>query len=367
MKILYNFGISQDDALTENDSLQLKEGDHLLCIASAGEVPLNLLTLKDLRIDAVDISLNQLYLCKLKLAAINALEPSEAASFLGFLDCTSNMRSLYFKKVCEMLDESERHFWFQNYLAVKEGPIRIARFEKYIRFFGKIGLLLIGRKKLLKLLEFETIEDQQIYFDKHLGNQFLKSLFRIAFNPRIYKKHGMAVDGLKHSGKRDIAQFFFDRFRTFCTGTIARSNYFLQFTFFGKILNPEAFPEYLQEKGVANIRKNQSSLTFHQKNITQMLSECKKGEFNKFALSNISDWMSVLDYQKLLGLIIKKANDKSLILSRYIHMDHPIPNDMKMYFKKNEELARKLIAQDRYPFYSLVPMQLKISNEKLIV
>jgi len=42
MKYLYNFGITQDDVQTERKALDIKDGDHLICIASAGEVPLNL-------------------------------------------------------------------------------------------------------------------------------------------------------------------------------------------------------------------------------------------------------------------------------------------------------------------------------------
>ena len=93
---LYNFGISQDDVLAENKALDFKSCDNLLCVASAGEVPLNILAKYDINIDAVDIAVNQLHLCYLKLAAIRQLEPGEAASFLGFTDITASKRMLLF-------------------------------------------------------------------------------------------------------------------------------------------------------------------------------------------------------------------------------------------------------------------------------
>lgn len=61
---LYDFGLSQDDPLSELRVLHLREGDRVLCIASAGEVPLELLVASpdSVKIDAMDIAENQLFL-----------------------------------------------------------------------------------------------------------------------------------------------------------------------------------------------------------------------------------------------------------------------------------------------------------------
>lgn len=364
MSEMYNFGISQDDALSENAALRIDSKDHLLCVASAGEVPLNILAMNNVKIDAVDISQNQINLCKLKLAAIQTLEPREAASFLGFLDSTSEKRSQYYEKVSRQLDNKEKDFWENNFFAIEKGPIRVGRFEKYIRVFSKIGILIIGRKRLLDLFEIDSIEDQRIYFDENIANRKLKLLFRIAFNPKIYKKRGMDESGLQHSGNRDIAQYFFEKFRSFCTGTLARKNYYLQLTFFGKVLFEEAFPEYLQEKGVLNIRRNSEELLFLHKSFYQILSESHEGKYNKFALSNIGDWMTEKEFQDLLILISHKAKDRSLILTRYIHLNHPIPKEINSSFEKNITLANTLSNTDRYPFYSFVPIDLRKSGAR---
>ena len=70
MKAAYDFGLSQEDYQTEQAVLDLQPGDRLLCIASGGEVPLNLLcSHRDVDITAVDISAAQIHLCRLKLLA----------------------------------------------------------------------------------------------------------------------------------------------------------------------------------------------------------------------------------------------------------------------------------------------------------
>jgi S-adenosylmethionine:diacylglycerol 3-amino-3-carboxypropyl transferase len=57
-KYIYDFGVSQDDPQSELKTLELTQGDRVLCIASAGEVPLELLANSDqsITIDAVDIA-----------------------------------------------------------------------------------------------------------------------------------------------------------------------------------------------------------------------------------------------------------------------------------------------------------------------
>lgn len=357
MEELFNFGIAQEDALTLFKALDIEENDRLLCIASAGEVPLNLLAIQDLRIEAVDISLNQLNLAKIKLHAVCSLEPTEAAAFLGFVDAEPEERKKLFRKVSELMDSNEKLFWLENMNAIEKGPINEARFEKYITKFNWIGRLIFGKKKLLRLFELDTIEAQQEFFDRHLSTSLLKIIFKIVFHPKIYKKRGMAPEGLTHSGERNISEFFYSRFRDFCSATSARKNYFLQFCFFNKVLFPEALPEYLSERGIQLIRKNREKLKFRHLSYTELLNQSRKGEFNKFHLSNIGDWMSRDEFVQILRLIKEKAAPSSRIMSCYIHCNHSIPEELKDFLIPDYQLGERLAKTDKYPFYNLVPIK----------
>lgn len=334
-----------------------KKNDRLLCIASAGEVPLNLLAVQDLRIEAVDISLNQLNLVKIKLHAVCSLEPMEAAAFLGFIDTGAEERKKFFRKVSESMEGYEKLFWLENMNAIEKGPINEARFEKYMTKFNWIGRLIFGKKKLLRLFELETIKAQREFFDRHLSTSLLNIIFKIAFHPKIYKKRGIAPEGLTHSGKRNLSEVFYSRFRDFCSATPARKNYFFQFSLFNKVLFPEALPEYLTEKGVLQIRKNREKLKFRHLPITERLHQSGKGEFNKFHLSNIVDWMSRDEFVCLLRLIKEKAAPSSRIVSCYLHCNYPLPEDLRKHLIPDYQLGERLVRTDRYPFYNLVPIR----------
>jgi len=359
MKPPYNYGISQEDALTEQRALDIRENDRLLCVASAGEIPLNLLALGRVAIEAVDVSAAQLYLSQLKMGACRALEPLEAAEFLGFMDASAEKRRRLFDRTAAFLDDDEKAFWAANMPAVERGAVCAGRFERYLGRFSPAALAVLGKKKLRRLFEQDTVAAQREYFDRFLSTAALKALFKVAFHPRLYRKRGIAEEGLRHGGKRDIAAFFYGRFRDFCTATPARRNLYLQFCFFGRVLFPEALPEYLSEEGMRRIRTSYANIAWRLESYQEALGESAPGRFNKFHLSNIGDWMGREEYAGLLALVCAKAGPSSRAVSRYIHLDHPLPEALRERIVRRDDRGQELVRSDRFPFYNLVVMELR--------
>jgi S-adenosylmethionine-diacylglycerol 3-amino-3-carboxypropyl transferase len=358
MKPLYNYGIAQEDALTEHRALDIREGDRLLCVASAGEVPLNLLAMELIAIEAVDVSRTQLFLCRLKMAACLILEPPEAAAFLGFTDAPADKRRRLFDRAAACLADDEKGFWEANMDAVERGPIRAGRFERYLERFSPAALAVLGKRKLGRLFEQDTVEAQREYFDRFLSTAALNVLFKVAFHPRLYRKRGIAEEGLRHGGKRDLAGFFYGRFRDFCTATPARRNPYLQFCLFGSVLFPEALPEYLSEEGMRRVRADPARIAWRLESYQEAVAKSPRGSFNKFHLSNIGDWMGRGEYAELLALVRAKAAPSSRAVSRYIHLDHPLPEALRKRIIRRDDRGRELVRSDRFPFYNLVVMEL---------
>lgn len=359
MKPIYNYGLSQEDALSEYRALDLKKEDRLLCVASGGEIPLNLLALSDIALHAVDISIGQLNLTKLKLHAVCSLESHEAAGFLGFTDISPVKRLRYFNKTLSLMDDQEKSFWARHPSAIQNGVIHCGRFENYITKFSRIGRKLLGENNLRRLLDCQSIHEQKTVFDRYLNSGILRFLFKLAFHPRIYKNRGIDSTGLIHSGEHNIADFFYSRFKNFCCATLARKNYYFQYTFFNQILYSEALPEYLTEPGMNRIRRQASHITFQEGTYTEALLNSIRGQFNKFHLSNIGDWMNRTEFADLLQLLQQKTLKSSKAVLRYIHLDHPIPRSLIQSLTRDDAIGKMLEKTDRYPFYSIVPIQIK--------
>jgi S-adenosylmethionine-diacylglycerol 3-amino-3-carboxypropyl transferase len=356
MEALFNYGISQEDVLSEYQALDISRNDSILCIASAGEIPLNLAALQHVSIVAVDNSAHQLSLCRIKQLAATCLNSSKAASFLGYMDMPGAERSaIYLKDIRPLLSEEDRHFMDRYSLIVQEGLINAGRFEKYIRRFSALGRHVIGKKNLYRLFECDSVAEQQEIFDNHISGLLLKGIFKTAFHPTIYKKRGIDPMGLTHSGTRNIADFFYQRFRNFCCSTPSRKNYYLQYTFFNRVLFAEALPEFLQPALYDSFIKNSVRIEFRQDSFEATLEQAVKGQFNKIHLSNIGDWMSTASMAVLFSLIRDRTVPGARAVLRYIHMNHLIPATVKE-LHANYKLGEDIVHTDRYPFYSIVPI-----------
>lgn len=356
MDFLYNYGMAQEDALTECKALQLNRGDSLLCIASAGEIPLNIAALCDAGIIASDVSAEQIRLCRLKQASALNYDTVTAASFLGYMSMDEHKREEIFRdEMSQYLSDNDREFWIKNLTAIKGGAINSGRFEKYMLKVAGIGRFIAGEKNLYRLFECNSVDEQKEVFDKKINGLIVNGLFRLAFHPWIYKNRGIDPAGLTHSGARNIGEFFFRRFRNFCCNTSARKNYFLQYTFFNRILFQEALPEFLQPDCHDMFAKNIRNIEYSLDSVEKILEAETPGRFNKIHISNIGDWLSKESMAGLFSLIRDKTLPGARIVMRYIHLNHRIPASLPELTADYTQ-GESLVINDRYPFYSVVPI-----------
>ena len=351
MKHLYDFGISQDDPQVEAGFLDL-ENKNLLCIASGGEVPLSLLANHDVCIKALDKSANQIRLCRLKMAAALHLEPYEAAVFLGYKKDLKNCRGKYFNKLIQGLPADDAEFRKEHKKSLSAGPVKVSRFEKYLSFFSRFVTVILGKKKLEKLFDLDPEEARKNYFDNCLDKKVMFSIFKIAFSPRLYKKRGLDQQGLIHQAGNDLACIFYGKFRDFLTATPPVSNLYLQFYLMGEILFDEALPDFLNPTGQQNLRKRKNNLRFEIKSLQEEIMEADGLFYENYALSNISDWVSVEEMNYLLNTISWKSKSDFKMLIRYIHKN-PVNDGVRDSGIRFDVLsAENAGGLDRFPFYS---------------
>lgn len=359
MEYLYNYGISQEDVQTEAKAMALADGDSLLCIASAGEIPLNIAALFNVKILAVDTYENQLKLCRIKQIAALHPDTSRCASFLGYMNMNRHDREVIFRnEISPHLTPEDRNFWNKNPEAIKNGVINVARFEMFMRKVAAIGRTVVGRRNLYSLFECNSTEEQAEIFDKKINGLLVKGIFNIAFHPKVYKNRGIDPAGLTHSGAKNIAEFFFHRFRNFCCSTVSRKNYFLQYTFFNRVLFPEALPEFLQPSFHGRFVRNSVNIEYVNESIHEVLINENPGKFNKIHISNIGDWQSVDKMQDFFSHIYERTLPGARAVMRYIHLHHPVPLSLPA-IEADYSFGMDLEQTDRYPFYSIVPLRRK--------
>lgn len=351
MKAAYDFGFSQEDFKTEQAVLDLQPGDRLLCIASGGEVPLNLLcSHRDVEITAVDISAAQIYLCRLKLLAALHINFPLNGYFLGYGNMNKKQRiTLFQTHLFPLLTEEEKQFWVRHRAAIEKGVINAGRFERYLRQLQWMAKTLIGTKNIRQLLACTNLEEQQALFaEKITTRKSVRLLFQWAFHPAVYRNRGLQAKALQHATE-DTGKKYFNSFRNFCTTTPAKRNYFLHYFLLGACQTPEAFPDYLHEEGRTLLAERAHRLCFQQRSFVDVLQDNEKGFFNKVHLSNIGDWLSEEEFQTLWHTLKESLPQKAKLCYRFLQKDHFCGTTEPAVTLHRENSLQE---QDRFPFYS---------------
>ena len=107
------------------------------------------------------------------------------------------------------------------------------------------------------------------------------------------------------------------------------------------------------------VRENPAAIAWRLESYQEALDKSPPGRFNKFHLSNIGDWMGLEEYAGLLAQVSAKAAPSSRAISRFIHLDHPLPEALKERIVRRDKRGEELAGSDRFPFYNLVVMELR--------
>ena len=354
MKPLYDFGFSQEDDCSECKVLGLP-GGKVLSLTSAGDMALSLLAAGAERVTAVDINPNQNHLAELKLASVLTLSRPEAIHFLGFLPASKKERQDWFKIVLSAMPVESQTFWLEQQLAVQEGALWLGRFERYLRHVLRLLKPYLA-PRFKQLVACSSLEEQRQVFARIFDTVLIRTVFRIAFNPKVYAKRGVDPQSLQyHDQKTPLGEVYFKRFGNMCQNSLARENPYLQMFTLGQVLNVDCVPRYLQADGVEVIKKQHKSLSFVTADINQFLQEMPPESFDCFHLSNISDWLDQSSFEALMHTIASCAKCPAKLLWRFIHVNRPLPSYLKQIIQIDNTLGHELETKDRFPIYSLVP------------
>jgi S-adenosylmethionine-diacylglycerol 3-amino-3-carboxypropyl transferase len=355
MAALFDFGISQEDPFSELRVLEVSPGDRILSVASGGEVPLTLLSQVEwIQVTAVDVSEAQIRLCRLKVAAALHLEFPENGQFIGYAPMSEKKRLQWYDASIEpKLSELDRQYWRSHRKEIGKGIINAGRFERYIAKMRIFAQGLIGKRNLQRLTECSTIQEQKLIFDQQIATRnSLRALFKIAFHPAIYKKHGLDEQALIHADQ-STGDRFYGKFEDFCTTNPASGNYFLQYFLLGGCNTIEAYPDFLKPENKERLMGNLNNLELKTLSFREALLEKERGYFNKIHLSNLGDWSTTEEFEALRQTFLLKCTPGTRICSRHLQKNHFTAEGAKG-FEFDHVKSQQLECRDRFPFYGIL-------------
>lgn len=354
-----------EDPIVDLEALQLKEGEHLVAIASGGCNILSYLATAPIRVTAIDLNPAHVALNKLKLAAVKYLPDYRAFHrFFAEADASENVRA-YEDYIRPHLDATSRKYWETRNLL---GRRRIGYFRSNLYRHGLLGTF-IGASHLLarihgrnprKILAAKTLEEQRRIFDAELAPLFEKRHIRWLLN-KPSALFGLGIppsqfEALK-GDEQHMAKVLHQRLERLACGFDLQDNYFAWQAFGRRYATGGAgpLPPYLQKQNFENLRSRIDNVDVQHRSFTEYLAAQPEGSLDAYVLLDAQDWMTTDILVELWSeiertsrpgarVIFRTAGEESILPGR-------VPDEILSKFSYDEAGCRALSAKDRSSIY----------------
>lgn len=296
-----------EDADVLINSLEIRQHDVCLSIASAGENTFSLLSQSPKKVIAIDMNPIQLCAVKLRIVAYQHLSHEQMLKFHGAKKATYEERAMYYNSISQYLDEETKTYWEKtNFLNV--GYANVGKFEKYFSLFkDKVIPFIHSKKTIEKLFSFTNIQEQQLFY-RHKWNNFRwRMLFKIFFSRKIMGLMGRDPAFFKYV-EGSVADKILGRTEIAFNNVLARDNPYLDWILHGEF--KYALPHALREENFEKIRSNLHKLELHLGSVESYLDKAPE-KITIFNLSDIFEYMSEDMYEQLMQKIINSSTSGS--------------------------------------------------------
>ncbi len=336
-----------EDADVLLEALRVPRDGTCLSIASGGDNSFSLLTTGARRVVAIDLNPAQLACVELRRAAYRELEHPE---FIEFMGSESSCRAEgYYRRCRPLLPRDAREFWDRKPQLIRAGVGSSGKFEKLFTLFRKQLLPFVHpRKRVDQLLEPRDRDARERFFDKQWNTKLWKLLFRAYCSRRIlgrgrYPGAFRYVDGA-------VSERILKRVRHAVVELEPWKNPYLRWILTGR--HDGALPHALRKENFDRIRENLDALEVVPGALEQYLSNGTPGEINAFNLSDIFEYVSSGDHERILEMCLEKAAPGARLAYWNMLVPRSRPESLGDALHSREAEARRLFAQDKAFFYS---------------
>ena len=347
MGIKYSMCWEDPDIL--NQALEISNKDDVLSIVSGGENLFAILLNNPKSLVGIDNNKEQIYLARLKIAAIKALSFEEFVQFIGFNDPGNRLN--LFNKIKLNLTDEEIKYWKDHENLLHEGIIHCGKFERYLQKFRRYFLpLIISGDNIHQFLDLDSLEDQEDFYKRYWDTWKFKLIFKLFFSKKGIKE-GRDEEYFNYSKKENLSDHYFMRTKHALTKIPIKTNYFMQYILTGKIITPFKNHPYLDRNNFQILKKSVDKIKFVNKNVKDYLKEQNTNKFSKFNLSDIFELNSQDEYEDLLKEIIR-VSEKNGMICYWNNLVQRNEHEKIKGLRKKENISKKLHDKDRVHFYS---------------
>jgi S-adenosylmethionine-diacylglycerol 3-amino-3-carboxypropyl transferase len=337
-----------EDADILMEGLAIRPGDTCLSIASAGDNSLAMLAQGAGRVIALDLSSAQLACLELRVAAYRELAHPELLELIG--SRPGSQRSRLYHRCRPLLSPDTRAFWDSHAAEVEAGIGGAGKFERYFALFRERILSLVHtRGTIERLLAGGDAAAREDFYRKEWDNRRWRLLFRIFFSRFVMGRLGRDPAFFRYV-QGSVAERILARTRHALTCLNPADNPYLQWILTGR--HTSALPFALRLENFEAIRTNLDRLEWRCQPLEQFLEQEGEDAIDRFNLSDIFEYMSEENYQRLLERICRAGRAGGRLAYWNMLAPRRRPAAMTNLLRPLDDLAQQLFLQDKAFFYS---------------
>jgi S-adenosylmethionine-diacylglycerol 3-amino-3-carboxypropyl transferase len=337
-----------EDADILLEALAIQPGDVCLAIASAGDNALAMLSRSPRRVIALDLSAAQLACVELRVAAYRELSHAELLALMG--SSPDGHRPDLYRRCRPQLSSGAREFWDSHGAEIARGIGSAGKFEHYFALFRRRVLPLIhGRRRVEALLRGQSRAQREEFYQKHWNTWRWRLLFRVFFSRFVMGRIGRDPSFFAYV-EGSVADRILERARYALTELDPTANPYLQWILTGRHVS--ALPFALRPENFEAIRANLDRLEWRCQALEDYLSEAGPNAIDRYNLSDIFEYMSAENYQRLLERLVACGRRGGRLAYWNMLVPRGRPESMAAKLQPLTTLAQKLHRQDKAFFYS---------------
>jgi len=292
------YSADSEDTRTELAVLEIGPEDDVVAICAGGGRALSLLSAGPRALLAVDKRLDQIFQLELKAAALEAFDYDTLLAFLGIADSRDRMD--HYAAIRPTLSPGAKRYWDHRPALVRAGPYYAGRSEtvliRLLATMRRLGLLAWAEP----FFACETVESQRVLLDVHRdrvdrGLRWVRlfvnsaSIYAATQDPGFLRTTGVSV-----------AEVIARRLVAYAEENLVRDSFLLTMLVRGRLRAWDPLPAWLTRSGSQLVRKHLSALQLTHAGLTDVAARHRATRRLKWSVSDLSCWMSEVEFQELL-------------------------------------------------------------------
>ncbi len=350
-KLIYT--ANWEDPESDRMALRIRPGDTMMTITSGGCNTLGFLIHDPAAIHTVDINPSQAFQLELKMAAMKNLDYGEFVGFLGLAPSSDRLDT--YASLKSHLSPGSARFWDSRRAIIRKGFLLHGGYDKFVNLVGRFVRLGHGRKRVDGLLETKDLEEQRAFYARYWDIRRTRWIFQVFYNKNVLARMGLEADYFRFDdGSSSFAESFQKKFRRVVEDVPVQGNYFLYIYLKGRYRSLREVPDYLREDHYETIRSRLPRVHVLTADAKKWLAERPAASIDGFAMSNICELMNQADTRMMFQEVLRTAKPGARICFRNLMVPREVPEDLRVFIRKDETLSQQMKDADRSFVYSKV-------------